>query len=140
MLIATIFLRDFSTRPGAIMLFARAIVGNVAGDGREAYKVLAANGVTLPLGCLLLRTEKAQTAGASVTCAFACAGNLVGDGRDACEVLAANGAMLPLGRLLLRAGKTQSAGASQAAVCAAWALSNTLFSSPSEVGCHSAPY
>ena len=52
---------------------------------------------------------------------------------EACQVLIANGATLPLGRLLLRGAKGHSTGASQAAVCAAWALSNILFSCPAEV-------
>lgn len=52
---------------------------------------------------------------------------------EACQVLIANGATLPLGRLLLRGAKGHSSGASQAAVCAAWALSNILFSCPAEV-------
>lgn len=52
---------------------------------------------------------------------------------EACQVLIANGATLPLGRLLLRGTKGHSSSASQAAVCAAWALSNILFSCPAEV-------
>ena len=48
-------------------------------------------------------------------------------------MLIANGATLPLGRLLLRAAKDHSACAAHAAVCAAWALSNLLFSCPPEV-------
>lgn len=48
-------------------------------------------------------------------------------------MLIANGASLPLGRLLLRAAKDRSAYAKHAAICAAWALSNLLFSCPAEV-------
>ena len=50
-------------------------------------------------------------------------------------MLGANGAVLPLGRLLLRGSKEHAAGATQAAVCAAWALANILFSCPSEACC-----
>ena len=48
-------------------------------------------------------------------------------------MLIANSATLPLGRLLLRAAKDHSAYAAHAAICAAWALSNLLFSCPPEV-------
>ena len=61
------------------------------------------------------------------------AGNLAGEGKEACEVLIANGATLPLGRLLLRTAKDRSTCAAHAAICAAWALSNLLFSCPCEV-------
>ena len=66
-------------------------------------------------------------------CTAFCAGNIAGEGTEACEALIANGATLPLGRLLLRGAKEHSAYAAHAAICAAWALSNLLFSCPTEV-------
>ena len=123
----------YKSCPAAIYLSFYS--GNTAGVGRHVCGLLINHGAahahdSMHGRCASIQTMKLP----AMTFAAFCAGNTAGEGREVCEVLIANGATLPMGRLLLRAAKDQSSYTAHAAICAAWALSNLLFSCPAEVG------
>ena len=119
--------------PAAIYL--SFYIDNTAGAGRGLCSLLKRHGAAHAPDSVHGRWVSMQTMKLpAMTFAAFCTGNTAGEGREVCEVLIANGATLPMGHLLLRAAKDQSSYTSHAAICAAWALSNLLFSCPAEVG------